>query len=312
MSSEDPIQHDSGGHIISPSYGYWPTQWVCYTFVVLFFVTTLLHLGQSIRYRMWWLLPTAMLAGIGEAIGWAGRLWSSYDPLNGNGFLIQIVCTIIAATPLVGALFITFGRVVVCLGDQYSRLPSALYSKVFFTIDFVALLVQSTGGGIAATAGPDHASSQLGSNIMLAGIVFQLASLTVFCALVIEYVWRYYEGRPLRPSLVRMSSGASGGTSSNKPRIIKPLKMLLVGLSAETTFLYIRAVYRTIELADGFTGKIIRTEVWFNVFDAAMVVLAMYTLNACHPGRLLGKAAKVHEAAMPLVTKNSRRVNTVV
>jgi hypothetical protein len=34
---------------------------------------TVIHLGQSIRFRMWWLIPTAVLAGTAEVIGWSGR-----------------------------------------------------------------------------------------------------------------------------------------------------------------------------------------------------------------------------------------------
>ena len=37
-----------------------------------------------------------------------------------------MVCTIIAPTPLVAALFITFGRLSTRLGEQYSRLSASL------------------------------------------------------------------------------------------------------------------------------------------------------------------------------------------
>ena len=47
------------------------------------------------------------------------------------------------------------------------------------------------------------------------------------------------------------------------------------------------AIYRTIELVDGFRGSIIQTQVYFNVFDGAMIVLAMFTLNVFHPSHLL-------------------------
>lgn len=66
------------------------------------------------------------------------------------------------------------------------------------------------------------------------------------------------------------------------------------------------AVYRTIELADGWTGRIIHTQVYFSeststflerrpadgrvrldVLDGAMIVLAIYTLNFAHPGIFL-------------------------
>lgn len=49
------------------------------------------HLFQAFWYRLWWLLPTAILAGLGEIIGWAGRLWSSRNVLNKTPFLMQWV-----------------------------------------------------------------------------------------------------------------------------------------------------------------------------------------------------------------------------
>jgi len=63
--------------------------------------------------------------------------------------------------------------------------------------------------------------------------------------------------------------------------------MMIRALIFSTICLFIRAVYRTIELADGWNGRIISTQVYFNVLDGAMVTLAMYTLNLAHPGVLL-------------------------
>lgn len=48
-----------------------------------------LHLGQALYCRMWWLLFTAVLCGIGEIIGWSARLSSSIDIVPFNPFLIQ-------------------------------------------------------------------------------------------------------------------------------------------------------------------------------------------------------------------------------
>ena len=102
------------------------------------------HLGQAIRYRAWWLLFTVVLAGVGEMIGWGGRLWSTFQPLAENPYMMQyvptisvvvypltpapgrIVCTIVAPTPLIGAIFISFGRLSSRLGQQYSRLSARL------------------------------------------------------------------------------------------------------------------------------------------------------------------------------------------
>ena len=42
-----------------------------------------------IKYRLWWLLPTVVLGCAGEAIGWFGRLWSSYNIEKRTPFMIQ-------------------------------------------------------------------------------------------------------------------------------------------------------------------------------------------------------------------------------
>jgi hypothetical protein len=96
MSSDLPVK--------SP-YGYIPTVWVCVMFIALFFISTstcfyfclitilltqwtVAHITQAIKWRMWWLFPTAVLAGTGEIIGWGGRFWSSQQ-IRSDGFLIQ-------------------------------------------------------------------------------------------------------------------------------------------------------------------------------------------------------------------------------
>jgi hypothetical protein len=73
----------------SSPYGYTPTLYVCVLYVVLFSVTTLLHVGQAARWRLWWLYPTIVLCGVAEILGWAARLWSSKSPDEMTPFLMQ-------------------------------------------------------------------------------------------------------------------------------------------------------------------------------------------------------------------------------
>ncbi|VDB85368.1 unnamed protein product [Peniophora sp. CBMAI 1063] len=54
-----------------------------------------------------------------------------------------------------------------------------------------------------------------------------------------------------------------------------------------TVLLFIRSIYRTAELADGWDGVIISTEWPFDIFDGAMITLAMISSNAIHPGLFL-------------------------
>jgi hypothetical protein len=51
-------------------------------------------------------------------------------------------------------------------------------------------------------------------------------------------------------------------------------------------------IYRTIELNDGWTGKIITNQLLFNVLDGMPITVATYTFNILHPGYLLSDKLK--------------------
>ncbi|KAF7799540.1 hypothetical protein EIP86_010777 [Pleurotus ostreatoroseus] len=129
--------------------------------------------------------------------------------------------------------------------------------------------------------------------------VFLIASISIYVALASEFVLRFLTNRPVRKVT---------GATSDAPRYLdRKVKLMLVGLGFSSITLFIRcvsdreafehkctddsvrSVYRTIELADGWTGRVISTQVYFNVLDGAMIVLASFTLNFFHPGLLLGR-----------------------
>ncbi|KZP31391.1 RTA1-domain-containing protein [Athelia psychrophila] len=261
---------------LSP-YHYIPTKYVCIIFVTLYGISALLHLTQAIHYRMWWLFPTVILAGAAETLGWSARLWSSINFLANTPFMIQISVTIIAPTPLVAANFIILGRIVHKLGACYSRLSPKWYTIIFCGFDIVSLVVQAIGGGVASSANTQSGTA-LGANIMLGGIASQMVFITIYVIFGAEFIWRYFTDRP-----VRASKKLSG------PRVVmdRQLKAMIFALSFNTFCLYVRAIYRLIELSDGWNGTVIATQNYFNVFDGAMVTLAIFTLNFFHPGRLL-------------------------
>jgi len=258
-------------------YHYVPTTWICAVFLGLFSVTTLLHLSQGMWFHMWWTLPTAVLAGLGEIIGWTARLWSSKNPLKMDPFLMQISSTIIAPTPLIATNFLILARIIGRLGPQYSRLSPKWYSIIFCAADIVALTIQAVGGAKASDAASNHQDAEPGGHIMLGGIFFQMGALTLYTILAAEFLTRYNMNKPLRT------------TNAGPGKLTSRLRLQLIGLGIMTFFIFIRSIYRTIELIDGWDGKIISTQWYFNVFDGAMIVLSMFTLNLFHPGLLLNE-----------------------
>ncbi|KAF9033588.1 RTA1-like protein [Panaeolus papilionaceus] len=278
-------------------YGYIPSRNIAIIFMVLYGLSTVTHIAQAVRYRQWWLYPTICLCGLLEVTGWGARLWSSFYPLKASPFQMQICLTVLGPTPLLAANFIILGEMIKYLGPSYSRVSPRMYAIVFCTCDFISLIAQGVGGGLAATAITLEAANQ-GSHIMLGGIVFQLFVIVVYSTCAFEFLVRHLRDVPFSPSsrgTVWEKKSIHLLTEGRRESITRNLKIMGYGLMFNTTTLFVRAIYRTIELEDGWRGRIILNELYFNILDGAMIVLAIYTLNIVHPGVFLEKVQDVHE-----------------
>ncbi|KAF8516232.1 RTA1 like protein-domain-containing protein [Gautieria morchelliformis] len=282
--------------VVTPTtlYGYVPTLWICFTFVILFSITTIVHIVEALLFkpRLLWLLYTTAMCGVGEIVGWSGRLWNSENPENSNAYLMQIVTTIIAPVFLTAALYNILGRVIAIIGPEYSRLSPKTYLKVFVTADVVALVVQAAGGALATSN--NTSTSNLGSHIMLAGIFFQMAGILGYTLLAAEFLFRFYLHRPFAGAIQASppdsplndkswTQGTENGGAVLPPRI----SLMVLALVLSTILVFIRTIYRTIELSGGWNGHIIRTEAFFNTLDATPIFLAMFILNFLSPAFLL-------------------------
>ncbi|KAJ7512201.1 RTA1 like protein-domain-containing protein [Mycena galericulata] len=269
-------------------YHYVPTRWICLSFVTLFAISTVLHLGQAIRYRIWWLLPTAFVSGILEVVGWSARLWSSFSPDKLLPFEIQVIGTIIGPTPLIAADFMILGRIIHRLGARYSRLSPKWYSIIFCSCDIISLSVQGFGGTAASIAVGKSESPDHGAHIMLAGIIFQMVTISIYILLAAEFFLRYFTDRPIGGKEAEYHElGVYTTKRSGRGELDSRLRIMIGALGFNTTCLLIRAIYRTLELLNGFEGRIISTERYFNVLDGGMITLAIFTLNFVHPGIFL-------------------------
>lgn len=116
--------------------------------------------------------------------------------------------------------------------------------------------------GTAVAAEPPRDTDR-GTHIMVAGIVFQMASITAFVALFGIFLQR------VRREHERLSQ-----------RIVA-----LVWASAFSVLLiYIRSIYRTIELSQGWRGYLITNEPYFIGLDGSLMFAAVAVYNLVHPG----------------------------
>ncbi|PTU21720.1 hypothetical protein P175DRAFT_0500602 [Aspergillus ochraceoroseus IBT 24754] len=221
--------------------------------------------------RTWW-CAVFSVGCISEILGWAARTWSAECPYNSTAFLIQISTLIIAPTFFTAGVYILLGRFIQILGRDSSALSPRLYLWIFVTCDIVSLVVQAIGGGMASSAAnQENGNTAPGTNTMVAGIIFQMASITIFVACAADFI-----RRTLRRRLLQSMTGS-----------IVPL---LAAMIFSVVCIYIRSIYRTIELLQGWSGYLITTERFFIALDGAMMVLAVGVFNIFHPGWLLPDA----------------------
>lgn len=224
------------------------------------------------------MIPTAAFAGVIEILGWSGRLWSSRNVHLETPFMIQITGCILGPTPLLAADFVILGIIIKRLGVGYSWIGPKWYTIIFCTCDVISLVIQAVGGAKASQASnnDDPIGARQGGNIMLGGIAFQLGVIVLFSTFTADYLVRYFWKRP-----------TSVKAEFTRGPLHKDIKLMIAAVAFNVTCLFIRGVYRTIELSDGWDGRIISTQLYFNVLDGAMVTLAIFILNFFHPGLLL-------------------------
>ena len=99
-------------------------------------------------------------------------------------------CLTIAPVFFAAAVYLCLSRIVVVYGAEYSRFRPRTYTVLFMSCDFISLVLQAAGGAIADTNLADLPMQATGVHVMVAGLAFQVASLSLFATLCIEYAWR--------------------------------------------------------------------------------------------------------------------------
>ena len=194
---------------------------------------------------------------------------------------MQIVCLTIAPAFFAAGIYLTLSRIVITVGESNSRIKALSYPRFFIPCDFISLLLQAIGGGMASVASNNHESPETGDHIMVAGLSFQVFTLGVFILICLDFAIR-----TKRNSGRGGAQGASahvGEASHAALRSSPKFKGFLIALALATVCIFIRSIYRVIELAQGWEGELIKNQRYFIVLEGVMVILAVLALNAFHP-----------------------------
>jgi hypothetical protein len=128
-----------------------------------------------------------------------------------------------------------------------ARFNPIWYPRIFIPCDIISLVLQAAGGAMSATS---NGQSQAGVDIALAGLIFQVITLTFFVVCVADYVVR--------------SRGVW------KRQKFAGRFVVFVGATAGATMLiFVRCCYRVYELSEGYSrdSEALRDEGMFNALE---------------------------------------------
>ncbi|KAG7661339.1 uncharacterized protein J8A68_005130 [[Candida] subhashii] len=314
-------------------------------FLVIFAITFLYTALMLIKSRYHW-YNVAFTCGLGlEFIGFLGRVLSFGDMNNDNFFLLQLISLTLAPAFLMGGIYFLFGQLIVIHGRQFSWLKPLRYSYIFIACDVLSLVIQAGGGAQASIASQNYEDATPGTNTMIAGIAFQVFAMSIFIFSWSLFWWQVFFKKPdatptnFEDSLEKMQ----GHSKSYEKRSISNFFFLMLNIKSADEFkkaeleyrynpkyasirsrplfnyyglaisisvltIYIRCVYRVVELSQGFRGYLFTHEVFLMTLDATMVAIAAIIFVPFHPQNVLGSSNVIK---MRSIKNNHDEVNSI-
>lgn len=245
-------------------YGYRPNLGLSVAFVIIFGLICIAHGFQMWRYRTPWMIFFVVGSGL-ESLGWIARAVGHTCSYSRPLFTMQTAVLIMGPAWTQAGIYITLWVIIVLLGRHVSPLPPRTYLLICACVDIVCLALQATGGGLAGAAYQAGKSTQPGTTTMVVGIIAQLVLTCIFSCILAIVVWR---GAP-------------------QIRTNKPMFRVVGVTILAAAMMIMRGVYRSIELAEGWRGKLITVEVYVVVLDAVPMIIAMGAYVFTPPAKLL-------------------------
>ena len=134
-------------------------------------------------------------------------------------------------------------------GVNYSRVNPKWFLILFIPSDVLSLVLQAVGGALSSTANSD-AGSKTGVNISLAGLAYQVFTLTAFAIIFIDYCFR-----------------VPRGSLTHSPRF----QIFIITLFSALVLILGRCAYRVFELSNGYSGPGLQNQGEFIAFESVYV-----------------------------------------
>jgi hypothetical protein len=154
------------------------------------------------------------------------------------------------------AIYLTLKHITLCFDPEVSRLRPKYYTWIFIIADLLALVFQGSGGGLAASAGDNVNLRDVGNNLMMTGLSWQVVTLTAFGLMAGDYALR------------RKKSASPLSAEAKATKVDIKFKIFISGLTVTYFVVLIRCVYRIAEMSGGWRNPIMQDEALFIALDS--------------------------------------------
>lgn len=263
-------------------YGYRADLAATVFFLVLFALSTITYMVQGLIYKRtaWFFTIAMVLGGVSETLGYVAKMLLWDDPFSDTGFKMSVVLLTFAPAFYAAGVYYTLKHICLTFSTELSRLRPKYYTWIFISCDCVSIVMQAIGGAISS-ATDSMTILAVGTNVMIAGLAFQVFTLVVFGCFAADYAIACYRHRSqLNPATA---------TLRNSWRF----RLFIVALWLAYLGILIRCAYRVAELAGGWVNNDILTdEGLFIGLDSVPCGIAAVVLNIWHPGWCFPKETK--------------------
>lgn len=246
-----------------------------------------LQVISGVFYHQWWFLTCWSCGMVLEILGYIGRVWSHVNIQNFNAFVMQLVCLTLAPCFMMAGIYYVIAQLTVIYGQKFSVLRPMQYSLVFIICDIISIILQAVGGGVAAGALSVYQSTQQGSNIMVGGLAYQVFTIALFQLFWYLFLYRVYQS-------YKKYGDAEFNPDFAHIRQRKFLIPFIFVVSFAVILIFVRSIYRLIELAEGWSSRLAVDEIYFMILEALMVSLASCVLSFMSPGLAYGRHSHIY------------------
>ncbi|GEQ66616.1 hypothetical protein JCM33374_g279 [Metschnikowia sp. JCM 33374] len=283
-------------------------------FLGLFTFIAVFNIIMVFRSKQVWYSVCFILGFVLEALGYLGRVLGFTNNSSMPFYILQSLCLTIAPAFIMAGIYFLFAQNVAVHGRKYSLLKPMWYSYFFIGTDVLSIFVQGAGGGMTSTASSNGKSTSLGNTIMFVGILIQIVAITFFLLFWFIFLGRtFFHDRHAVPGdnqykkksignyfklLVNIPSARSYKLIQLDPfynpqyqniryRALYSYYPLAVSLAV--VLVYIRCVYRVVELKQGYSGYLMSHEIYLFVFDSLLIAETGLIFIPFHPMFVFGR-----------------------